>query len=326
MKKAKQRRNTNIIIIDVANLIYRIVYSFPSMLMRYDDKSFFNSGAIYGTIKILLLLFKQLQPQNIILVYEGDKNNNPRFKHPDYKKKRANDKSIDITNELKLMQHMAAMMGMINIIPQRGEADDGIANVATKLNNSEKFDSIYIISNDKDMMALLKQNIKIIKKIQNNIDITNILTKTKFVKEWGFLPRYFSYFLAIAGDTSDCIPGIYRIGKITAKKILQKLTQQKIDINPHNIAIEIKEKLKKKTLLNLNSIEEQLISFYNLTKIRHNWHITIAIGEKPPNIKRIEKLFTIMQFQQLLKNFSDISTMCDNCETNKLQIVKLLQS
>jgi DNA polymerase-1 len=296
------------------------------MLMRYDDKSFFNSGAIYGTIKILLLLFKQLQPQNIILVYEGDKNNNPRFKHPDYKKKRANDKSIDITNELKLMQHMAAMMGMINIIPQRGEADDGIANVATKLNNSEKFDSIYIISNDKDMMALLKQNIKIIKKIQNNIDITNILTKTKFVKEWGFLPRYFSYFLAIAGDTSDCIPGIYRIGKITAKKILQKLTQQKIDINPHNIAIEIKEKLKKKTLLNLNSIEEQLISFYNLTKIRHNWHITIAIGEKPPNIKRIEKLFTIMQFQQLLKNFSDISTMCDNCETNKLQIVKLLQS
>lgn len=325
MEKTKQKQNINIIIIDVANLVYRIAYSFPNMLMKYDDKSFFNSGAIYGTIKILSLLFRQLQPQNIILVYEGDKNNNPRFKHPDYKRKRANNKSIDITNELKLIQHMTAMMGMIGVIPQRGEADDGIANITTKLDDNGGFDNIYVISNDHDMMALLTNKVKIIKKIQNSTDTTNILTKSKFIKEWGFYPRYFSHFLAIAGDASDCIPGINRIGKITAKELLKNMTQQKMKINLHNIAIMIKNKLGEKTLLNIKSIEEQLISFYNLTKLRNDWPITIAIGEKQPNIERIKKLFTIMQFQQLLKDFPNILKMCHGCESNKQQLIKILQ-
>jgi len=334
----------NIIIIDAANLIYRFASTFTGATLQYDKNTTFNSGIIYNVIKLLIKLYNKYPLAEIIMVFEGHKKNNPRYKvSASYKKRRVNRKSIDIINEMKLIRQLFNMMGGICVIPQKGEADDGIANIVSRLTRHNY--KIRIISNDHDMSTLLKyKDVTILKKVSSIDDHMEKYTQKKFLYQYDFHPVLYSMYLALCGDSTDSISGIKRIGKIKATKIIHQvsnsLSKKDIesiitDMTLHeerllkeiiDVALKLEGPLIKR--IYLSDIEQKfyndLAKQYNLTKLRDDWPVLITVNKQPPNHKRILKLFELMKFKVIIRSFHNVIKLCDLLEKHKHTVANIL--
>ena len=103
---------------------------------------------------------------------------------------------------------------------------------------SEK-NKVYIVSSDTDFYQLLNKQIFILKLKQgNNYEIIS----SKYVKDClGITPKQYVDFKCLTGDSADNIKGINKVGKITAKKIINK--EIDFDFIKHKKILELNKKL-----------------------------------------------------------------------------------
>lgn len=131
------------------------------------------------------------------------------------------------------IQESIKACGGINMFPNRMEADDVIAWLAHNIQDHH----ITIVTVDQDMYQLVNENISIyspIKKITVN--------DRNFTEVTGVSKENFLSFKALIGDKSDNIPGIPRVGKKTAIKLLNEgvpdcLTHENRAIYDRNIEL-----------------------------------------------------------------------------------------
>lgn len=91
------------------------------------------------------------------------------------------------------------------------EADDVIAALATRA--AAKDWRVVIYSNDLDLMSLCSEQIC----VQTP---TKTVTGASFERDRGFLPARLATFKAIAGDSSDNIPGVHQLGERSAAALV----------------------------------------------------------------------------------------------------------
>jgi len=124
-------------------------------------------------------------------------------------------------------------LGGINMFPNRMEADDVIAWLAHNMTDRQ----ITIVTVDQDMYQLINENINVyspIKKVTVNM--------SNFEQTTGVPREQFLKYKALIGDKSDNIPGVPRVGKKTAIKILnngieENLTKDNLEIYERNIKL-----------------------------------------------------------------------------------------
>ena len=102
------------------------------------------------------------------------------------------------------------------------EADDIIGSMAKILKN--KYDSqVVIVSPDKDIAQLVEDDIFLLRKWKTKEQKGYTLLNKKMVKdEFGVHPHQIPDWLALMGDTADNLPGIYKVGKVTAANIVNQ--------------------------------------------------------------------------------------------------------
>jgi len=311
-----------IALIDSANLAFRYAHSFRGLMMKMPSGTEISTGIIFGMFDTIWRLRELYKINNAIFVLEGPHETNPRRKHPIYKSKRATSISVDITSEMLLLQELAPQLGMPVVIPQIGEADDGIGLLVKKLHYP--FSHILICSGDHDMQVFLENSIKIVKSANKSEQNIATLTTTDFWAEYGFDPKHFSLFLALVGDSSDCIPGIKGIGPKKGKYIFNELTSRGIAITIPKIARELI-----KTYPNIidgqsqESLEYQITEYYQLTKIRNNWPVDIILPTQP-NMKQMIKLFDSMRMRNFIIHIGKIYDICNSFYKESLQIIPMI--
>ncbi len=135
--------------------------------------------------------------------------------YPSYKSSRERPDET-VVFQLELCKQLARELGVCVLVSQRYEADDLLAN-ASKIAHKNSL-PISVISRDKDLIQI----------VENEYDTwwpypteeplhTNALTE-----RWGVRPDQIADLLALAGDSSDDIPGVPGVGKKTAAKLLDK--------------------------------------------------------------------------------------------------------
>jgi 5'-3' exonuclease len=311
-----------IALIDSANLAFRYAHTFRGHMLKMQSGVEISTGIIFGMLDTIWKLKQLYKINNAIFVLEGPHETNPRRKHPIYKSKRATSISIDITSEMILLQELAPQLGIPVVVPQIGEADDGIGHLIKKLHYP--FSHLLICSGDHDMQVFLDNTIKIIKSANKSEQNITTVTTTEFWAEYGFDPKYFSLFLAVTGDSSDCIPGIKGIGPKKGKYIFNELSSRGIQITIGKIARELIRTYPK--IIDGQSqeqIESQIIEYYQLTKIRNDWPISI-IRPIQPNIKQIIKLFELMKMRVFINRIEEIYNICDTFYKESLRIIPIL--
>lgn len=121
-----------------------------------------------------------------------------------------------------LHQEVLPLAGIISVQVPNVEADDILAQVSFWLEQADPGSRQTIISTDRDLWQLLRENVTAFNPIKRTL-----MTREKLVQEWGLDPdRFLKQFLltkALAGDKSDGVPGVPGVGETTGAEIARLL-------------------------------------------------------------------------------------------------------
>lgn len=187
----------------------------------------YQMGGCIGFLKTMRRIVEEVQPIQIVIVWEGGGSTKRRKLYAEYKMNRKPEKlnrfyEDDIPDSDENKKHQViALLNMLKQLPvcqlyaSDCEADDVIAYL-----NKYKFkdDSKVIASSDKDFYQLLDDNSKIYslhKKIYVNAN--------DVFEEFRVQSKHFALAKALCGDKSDNVPGVKGCGFKTVAKLFPML-------------------------------------------------------------------------------------------------------
>jgi len=205
-----------LLIVDCSALFFRS----RSALMRACGELTTSAGVpVTGTMGFLNALFAVMekhQYESVVPCAEGG--NNWRKKETgEYKGTRQSQDVACFADQSLLLEEVLPTLGM-TVCKQPGfEADDVIAHISR---HSPAYDEIHILTCDKDLLQLVTNKVKVLlfssAKKMELVDIDGV------IKHFGVYPAEVKYFKALAGDKSDNVAGIPKVGPKTAVRIIEE--------------------------------------------------------------------------------------------------------
>jgi len=197
-------------LIDGYGLIYRAFFAFGAKPLITKDG--FNVSALYGFFSSFFNLIENEAPEYMAIVLDTAA---PTFRHDLYPEYKATREKMpeELRNQIPLLYEMIKATGIQTISREGFEADDLIGAISKKA--PELGYTVYIFSSDKDLAQLVNDKVFVYDpKDQTIYDREGV--KQKFE----LYPEQIKDFLTLTGDTSDNIPGVPKVGRKTAIKLL----------------------------------------------------------------------------------------------------------
>ncbi len=209
MESVKEKK---LYLIDGYGLIYRAYFAFGTKPLI--TKEGFNVSALYGFFSSFFALLENEAPEYMAVVLDTSA---PTFRHEMYAEYKVTREKMpdELKNQIPLLMEMIAATGIETVSMEGYEADDLIGALCKKA--PELGFTVYIYTSDKDLAQLVNNDVFIYDpKDQTIYDREGV--KNKFE----LYPEQIKDFLTLTGDSSDNIPGVPKVGKKTAVKLLQE--------------------------------------------------------------------------------------------------------
>ncbi|MGC8616421.1 MAG: DNA polymerase [Desulfurella sp.] len=283
-------------LIDGSSFLYRFFYAIKNL--SYNN---FPTSVIFGFARLLLSL---KDAKYILICFDSKEKTFRKELFDDYKKQRPPIPD-DLAIQIEPTKEIIKAFGVKYLELAGFEADDIIATLANKF--KKDFD-VVIVTQDKDLFQLVDDNVFIFDPVKN---ITYDYKKT--IEKFGVKPQQISDLLALAGDSSDGIPGVENIGPKTAVKLLKTY-------NDIEGIIKNKDRLPQKIKENID--EEKLKLYKSLTILDKNINfdnITIdSIKKSEPDLELLTKLFKQYNFKSLMDKLVPNKNNNKNCNQANL--------
>ncbi len=227
------------LLLDTFNLFYRAFYALPSSLTSPKGSPV---NAVYGVISMLLNLYDTAHPDLTIATLESLVPSKRKQTYSQYKAQRK-----PMPDELKLqvpvlLEALEALKIPCVSSPEY-EADDVAGTLASQLSQKGM---VSIVSNDQDLWQLVSSKVTVLLP-KNGGKAPQLVTPAYVSETLGVRPDQVPDYKGLVGDTSDNIPGVSGIGRVTARKLLQRfgslsaiydaISQDKVlDIRPSVLA------------------------------------------------------------------------------------------
>ena len=197
-----------LILIDGSGYIFRAFYALPPMT-RPDGTPV---NAVFGFSSMLMKLMQDWPDDDMIVVLDAGRRSFRTDLYPDYKANRS-DPPPELVPQFTLVRDAGRAFGL-PVVEQVGfEADDLIATYARQAAAEGR--EVVVISSDKDLMQLVGQSIGMWDPMKSrNIE------REQVIERFGVGPELVRDCLALAGDSSDNVPGVPGIGVKTAAQLL----------------------------------------------------------------------------------------------------------
>lgn len=210
-------------------------------VVKETDNNGQSVGGFVGFLKSLRLIIEQIQPNQVIVCWEGEGGSAKRRAiFPEYKNKRkpvipqrqeGMEYSIDEAEKNKIWQFLK-LKEYLNLLPvfqlcvDGTEADDLIAFLCQIYKDEQKI----ILSADKDFLQLIDCNTFLLSPIKKIL-----YDKKKVFETYGVYPQNILLFRALIGDDkSDAIDGIKGLGPKNALKLFPFLAEEE-KVNLSNV-------------------------------------------------------------------------------------------
>lgn len=139
--------------------------------------------------------------------------------YPAYKSRRGA-KPQEYFTGLQAIRDAATVLGINQAYPAAGEADDVAHTLTVNLANGR--DEVALWTRDKDWFQLLSRpGVSVILPAAKGLGADTELRGAELQSYFGVPPELVVDFLALAGDTSDDVPGMPRIGAKRAAELLR---------------------------------------------------------------------------------------------------------
>lgn len=209
------------VIIDGNAIIHRAYHAVPPLTNREGVQT----NAVYGFASMLLKVLSDLKPDFLVVTFDMAGGTFRNDISDAYKATRVK-ADQELYDQIPLVHEMVEGFG-VPIFEKVGyEADDVIGTIAKNVvKNDGKTGSeieVVIVSGDKDLLQLVNDHVHVYL-LKKGLTELEMYTPEKVVERFGFVPVRMIDYKAIAGDSSDNIPGVKGVGEVGAKDLLAKV-------------------------------------------------------------------------------------------------------
>ena len=273
-------------VIDGNSLINRAFYALPLLA----DSNGVYSNAVFGFINCLIRLITQHKPDYIAVAFDHARKT---FRNDIYEMYKGTRKKTpdELGMQFQILKDILKSMN-ITCIEQEGIEADDIIGTIVKHSGCENF----IITGDRDSLQLIDNNTKVWLTQKGISEIKEVNTNN--IKElYGLTPEQIIDYKALAGDSSDNIPGVSGIGEKSAIELINQYKNiDSIYANLDSISTRVKN--------HLEVGRDMCYMSYKLATIVTNCDITYDVNNFTydfPFKKETKEFFEKYSFKSLLK-------------------------
>ncbi|MEP4703973.1 MAG: 5'-3' exonuclease H3TH domain-containing protein, partial [Hyphomicrobiales bacterium] len=206
----------HIFLIDGSAYIFRAYHALPPLTRKSDG---IPVGAVSGYCNMMWKVFNQAKDGKLgppathfAVIFDHSSKTFRNEIYPEYKANRSAPPE-DLRPQFGLIREATHAFNLPSIEKEGFEADDLIATYARIANESG--DRVTIVSSDKDLMQLVTDNVSMYDSMKDkHISTPEVLEK------FGVGPEMMIDLQALAGDSTDNVPGVPGIGAKTAAQLL----------------------------------------------------------------------------------------------------------
>ena len=298
-------KNKKVVLIDGSGYIYRAYYALPPMT-RLDGKPV---NAVYGFCSMMMKLLKEMPADYMAVVFDASRKTFRMDIFPDYKGTRK-ETPEDLIPQFPLLRQAVDAFGLAQVEMEGFEADDLLATYSRLA--GEKGAAVTIVSADKDLMQLVGSGVTIFDPMkQKNIEAEQVIEK------FGVPPEKVIDVQALAGDSSDNVPGVRGIGIKTAAALITEYGSLENLLD--NLA-SIKQNKRREILTqdaDLARISKRLVTLDAFAPVEKPLSSFVF---QPPQVEKIELFFQEMEFKSLLAKLPAWAASSASSEEEKEKI------
>ncbi|MFN8759228.1 MAG: DNA polymerase I [Tagaea sp.] len=195
-------------LVDGSGFLFRAYHALPP-LTRPDGTPV---GAVQGFVNMLVRLIESHAGDRIAVIFDTSRKSFRNDFYPEYKAHRP-DPPEDLVPQFALVREATRAFDLPAVELAGYEADDLIATYAALA--LAKGETAVIVSSDKDLMQLVRPGIEMLDPLKQKK-----IGEAEVVEKFGVKPARVVDVQALAGDSTDNVPGVPGIGVKTAAELI----------------------------------------------------------------------------------------------------------
>ncbi|MEQ8830991.1 MAG: DNA polymerase I [Alphaproteobacteria bacterium] len=277
-------------LVDGSGYIFRAFFALPPM-NRADGTP---TNAVFGVTSMLLNLIEQTDADYVAVIFDAKRQNFRNDIYPDYKGHRP-DAPEELVPQFPLIHEAVDALNLPCLQMEGFEADDLIATYAEQ---AKKLGAeVTVVSSDKDLMQLVDDQVSMWDPMKNVA-----IKHDQVVEKFGVGPDRVVDVQALAGDSTDNVPGVPGIGIKTAAQLINEYGDLDTLLSR---AEEIKQPKRRESLIEhaeLARISRQLV------RLKNDVEVTVPLTELKRRDLDRDRLMTFLQannFKRLIARVGD---------------------
>ena len=211
------------LILDSSGVLHRCFHGYPPRSGTLNGEPI-EAAALFGYMDYTLRLHNEFDFDRLIHVLDPDGGSAYRFEiYPEYKANRSDTDPV-LSAQKNLLPKVLEGFGQSYLVRDGIEADDLIGVLARQC--ADEGDLVLVISQDKDLFQLVADGrIEQARYVDRKDDIGkthDFYDEAGVFQTLGVRPDQVADYLAIVGDSTDNIPGVFKAGPKTAAKWLEE--------------------------------------------------------------------------------------------------------
>lgn len=302
------------IVLDGNSIMFRAYFATAYTGNLMQARSGLYTNAIYGFVNMMQHIIKTWEFSNIFVAFDKGKKTLRHQAYSDYKGGRKPTPQ-EFLMQIPYIKEYLDVLGIKHLELDDYEADDIVGSMAVSA--SPLFDEVIVISGDKDLLQLAKGNIHVYLTVKGLTELEEY-TEENFFEKMGIKSNQMTDYKGLLGDTSDNLPGIAGVGKLTAAKLLSQYpTLEDIIADANNISGKLGEKIRDGAETGLMC--KNLATLYTNVELEYKVDDTIFIQPKKAALR---SFYEKVDFVSFIKKLGPIDDEAEEKEIVKKEVVE----
>ena len=279
-----------LLLIDGSGYIFRAFHALPPMT-RADGTPV---NAVYGFTAMVMKLVDDLAPEHVAVVFDSARKTFRNDIYAEYKANRS-DPPEELVPQFDLVRDATTALSLPQLELPGFEADDLIATYAG-VAEAAGLDTV-IVSSDKDLMQLVRGGISMLDPMKQRR-----ISDAEVVERFGVMPDKVVDVQALAGDSTDNVPGVPGIGVKTAAELINSYGDLDTLLAR---AEEIKQPKRRENLI---QFAEQARISRDLVRLRDDTPMPLPLADLqrlPRDMEKLRAFLSAQDFKRLLARIGD---------------------
>jgi DNA polymerase-1 len=278
-----------IYLIDGSSYIYRAYYA----IRQLSNSKGVATNAVFGFTNMLLKVVREERPDHLAVIFDAK---GPSFRKEIYSEYKANRAAMpeDLRPQIPLIKEVVKAFNMPALELVGYEADDIIATLAKRF--AGRGMEVTVVTGDKDLMQIVDEQVRLLDTMKDQV--TGL---PEVAARFGGTPDKVVEVQALAGDSSDNVPGVPGIGEKTARDLIAQFGTLE------NLLANIDQVSGKKRQENLREFADQARLSKQLVTLVADLPLEVDYDNfalEEPDREALTGLFKELEFHKLLQEFS----------------------